>query len=66
MFAKITSALIAPRRALRLVSDIAEAVEASAMQAEIASLFQDDLEDFTRLAMARRARKAVRGMALAA
>lgn len=66
MFDRIASALIAPRRALRLVVDAAETVDTAAMKAEVASLFQSDLDDFTRMAMDRRARKAARGMVLAA
>lgn len=65
MFDRIALALTAPRRSLRLVVD-AEAVDTAAMRAEVASLFRADLDDFTRIAMDRRARKAARGMALAA
>ena len=66
MFDRIASALLAPRSALRMVAEARDAVDTAALRAEVATLFQHDLDDFTRIALDRRARKASRGYALAA
>lgn len=66
MFDRIVTAFTTSRGALRIVADVTEAVDTTALRAEVVSLFQCDLDDFTRTALDRRARKAARGMALAA
>lgn len=60
MFDRIVSALTSPRGAFRMVTDVSDVVDPAELRAEVVSLFQCDLDDFTRTALDRHARKAAR------